>query len=166
MGNTSSQKGDRRERGLVTKAFNAGFGATRIPSSGAATDRPLPDVMMSREAHEITYHCACDGAQQAQGRLARTWSIEVKGTSDGTARIGHDGIFGLCAHARDWGSTPLIAVHPNYGDWGFFEPIELTIAPKSRGVTKAMLPGSSFEETFGKPANRARAGTRTEVVES
>lgn len=41
----SSQKGTRREREIV-KWFRAnGWGAIRIPTSGASTDAPLPDVL-------------------------------------------------------------------------------------------------------------------------
>ena len=140
--NASSQKGDRRERQLIITADEQQFGAMRCPASGSATSRQLPDVIISREATEITEH------SPLAHPLSRAWSIEVKGDKNGTPNLPHAEIEGLCAHALAWGSTPLVAVHPNRGEWSFFEPSELKINDKSRSVTQDMLPGPTFEEVF------------------
>jgi len=40
------------ERALVRELYDRGFGALRLPSSGAGTDRPLPDLLIGTAERE------------------------------------------------------------------------------------------------------------------
>jgi Holliday junction resolvase len=137
----SGQKGARLERELVADFRDAGFAALRCPASGAASDEDLPDLLALRE-------CQPAGVRSADLPLSETFAIECKASKSGSVRLATDEIEALCRYALAAGGTPLVAVRPDREPWSFFEPVALTRAAKSRGVTQAMLPGPSFEDMF------------------
>ena len=49
----SGKKGSRYERELVNRFESCGWGALRCPSSGGATDRELPDVIVGKNAERV-----------------------------------------------------------------------------------------------------------------
>lgn len=89
-GASSGRKGSHYERELVTAFRKAGYGALRLPSSGSATKRELPDVL-------------------AGHRSGRMFAIEAKATNEKTAYVEREEVDALHAFASRWGAKPLIS---------------------------------------------------------
>jgi Holliday junction resolvase len=92
--------GARIERQLVNTYTSLGWGALRVPTSGSATDRDLPDV--------LTGHPHPDATDVA---TSEAYAIEVKATSDTTAYAGRDELNALNRFANKFGAQPLIAAY-------------------------------------------------------
>lgn len=96
--------GARVERRLVNTFTDLGWGALRVPTSGSATDRDLPDVLTGRP-HPTPGHPDVDAA------ASEAYAIEVKATSGTTAYAGHDEIDALTRFADAFGAQPLVAAY-------------------------------------------------------
>jgi Holliday junction resolvase len=92
--------GARYERQLVNTLTDLGWGALRVPTSGSATDRDLPDVLTGRPHPDDT-----DVAN------SEAYAIEVKATSQTTAYAGRDELDALERFANRFGAQPLVAAY-------------------------------------------------------
>jgi Holliday junction resolvase len=93
MGANASKRGAAYERELVNYLRDAGYGALRLPSSGSATERELPDV--------LTGHPDLNGSSLL--------AIEVKSGSASTLYVEKSEVDALGSFARTWGATPYLA---------------------------------------------------------
>lgn len=90
----------RYERELVNLLDDLGWGVMRAPSSGAVTDRDLPDVL-----------AGINGAGTPGGVCAPTpLAIEHKSTSKTTAYVGFGEVKAIERFADRFGATPLLGV--------------------------------------------------------
>ena len=96
-GAASGQKGSRYERELVSHFRDSGWGALRLPSSGSATDRELPDVLAGTPRQST-----------GGGELSNLWAIEAKSGKAPTLYVDGDEVSALRAFADVWGATPLL----------------------------------------------------------
>ena len=96
--------GARIERQLVNTFTDLGWGALRVPTSGSATDRDLPDVLTGRP-HPTPDHPDVDPA------VSYAYAIEVKSTSGTTAYAGRDELDALTRFADAFGAQPLVAAY-------------------------------------------------------
>jgi len=92
--------GARIERQLVTTLTDLGWGALRVPTSGSATSRDLPDV--------LTGHPHPDPVDFPN---SEAYAIEVKSTSRTTAYAGRDELDALARVASAFGAQPLVAAY-------------------------------------------------------
>lgn len=100
-------KGTRRERELLNKFRDNGFGGLRAPSSGSSTDEDLPDILVSHELPDFP-------------GWADPYAIEAKyrGAQDRAAKgnrkvyLNKEEVEALKRFADDFGATPLI-----FGRW-------------------------------------------------
>ena len=97
-GAASGQRGSRYERELVGHFRDAGWGALRLPSSGSATARDLPDVLAGRA-----------NPPNALGEQT-TWlyAVEAKSGKASTLYVDGDEVAAIRAFADVWGATPLL----------------------------------------------------------
>lgn len=89
------------ERELVRSLHACGFGVMRCPSSGSATDRPLPDVIAGQKSFGRYGHPEHDKSD--------AWAIELKTTSKTTAYVKKTEAEGLWTFADRFGATPYMA---------------------------------------------------------
>jgi Holliday junction resolvase len=134
----SSAKGTRRERQLVNELYDRGWAVVRIPSSGSATDRELPDVFAMRDHPDTPFESIA-------------LAIEVKANAGEYATLDTDEVHDLNAFSTRAGPTclPVIATHPDHDHWHFFPTVELNERSQGYSVTKAMYPGRGLEELLG-----------------
>ena len=99
---SSASQGSHYERELVNAFDAAGYGALRAPSSGSASDRPLPDLLVGRPRRVET---ATGELEDVTDLLA----IEAKATGSTTAYAEGAEVDALCEAARAWGAKPLLA---------------------------------------------------------
>lgn len=100
-GRKSGQKGTRYERELVTALHAAGFGSMRLPSSGSATKRELPDLLVGRPMPDADHHT---------GRpTSFLWAIEAKSGDATTLYVKQSEVDDLTAFAERWGARPLLS---------------------------------------------------------
>jgi Holliday junction resolvase len=92
--------GARYERQLVNTLTDLGWGALRVPTSGSATSRDLPDVLTGRPHPDAT-----DVAN------SEAYAIEVKTTSGTTAYTKRDELNALTRFASAFGAQPLVAAY-------------------------------------------------------
>lgn len=107
-GAASSSKGSRYERELVNRFDAAGWGSLRLPSSGSATDRELPDVLAGRSTGSGTIESYVDGNPWDSVPLTEAWAIEAKSGKATTLYVDGDEVDALEAFARQWGARPLL----------------------------------------------------------
>jgi len=100
-----SKKGDRAERELVNMFHEANFASIRVPASGGATKRELPDVHV--------------------GNGTDTYSIECKRRDSGSFYVGWDEVFGLLLFSNMMGSKARIGARFDREDWKFYHPSDL-----------------------------------------
>lgn len=93
--------GSRYERQLVNALTESGYPAIRVPTSGSATDRSLPDVLAGKRTER--------GFAGDTETLSETWAIELKTTSSTTAYVDELEVEQLGGFAYDFGAQPLIA---------------------------------------------------------
>lgn len=94
--------GTRYERELVNTLGTCGYAAMRAPSSGAATDRDLPDVLAGQRVD-------VDGRTGPIATYARALAIELKVTKGTTAYAAEAEIESLGAFSYAFGAKPLLA---------------------------------------------------------
>lgn len=128
-----SKKGSKEERDLVRMLWKEGFAAMRAPSSGSATNNPLPDVIA--------------------GNSKKYLAIEVKSTSLERIYINKEQIDALEEFSRIFGAQPIIGAKFNYTKWRFLKPKELQITRNNNyriDKNHALLNGIEFDELVGK----------------
>jgi len=123
--------GARYERQLVTTYTSLGWGALRVPTSGSATDRDLPDVLTGRPHPD-----AADVA------TSEAYAIEVKATSQTTAYAGRDELDALNRFASAFGAQPLVAAYfkqqgGSRSRYYLVPPGELRMTDQHGGVPRA-----------------------------
>lgn len=94
----SKAKGSVYERELVNAFDAAGWGALRLPSSGSAIDRDLPDVLAGRPV-----------PVPGRGKFTETLAIEAKSGKATTLYVDAVEVDALEAFARRWGATPYLS---------------------------------------------------------
>lgn len=92
-GAASGQKGSRYEREIVGYCRDAGYGALRIPSSGSATTRDLPDVLVGHP----------------DMGLSNLLAIECKSGSATTLYVDGAEVDALESFAQTWGATAYLS---------------------------------------------------------
>jgi len=138
----SSRKGDRAERELSNWLEDeADWYAQRTGSSGAATDRPRPDVIATRrEPPQATRH-------------SRVAMIEVKAATDGTVHLDEHEVDELMEAAARAGGEVWVVVRPSFNShdqWHVFDVHDLNYTDGGNfSVRQADLPGRTLEEVFG-----------------
>lgn len=85
------------ERELVNILTELGYGAVRIPSSGAGTDRDLPDILWGEPL--------TGGGEQH----AHVYAIEHKSGSDTTLYVEDHEVASLGRFAKAFGAEPMLA---------------------------------------------------------
>lgn len=90
----SGRKGSKYERELVNTLDALGYGALRLPSSGSATARDLPDIL------------AC---HRVGGHKTYLWAVEAKAGSDTTLYVEEGEVQALRAFAETWGARPYLS---------------------------------------------------------
>jgi Holliday junction resolvase len=123
--------GARIERQLVNTYTSLGWGALRVPTSGSATDRDLPDVLTGRPHPDAT-----DVAN------SESYAIEVKATRGTTAYAGHDELAALTRFANMFGAHPLVAAYfkqqgGSRSRYYLVPPEELRMTDQNGGVPEA-----------------------------
>ena len=129
---SSSRKGDRRERELVTALDEAGFAVMRAPASGSATARELPDVLA--------------------GNGEDFYAIEVKSSSGNPIYLSGEEVEALVYFARNFGAKPRVGVRFDREDWYFFHPGDLYETDGGNYRVKsetAIAEGTDFAEIVG-----------------
>ena len=99
-GAASGQKGTAYERELVQAFRAAGWGALRLPSSGSATDRELPDVLAGEP-----FMLSNDPSRRATS----LWAIEAKSGKSTTLYVDEQEVEALRAYAGRWGARAFIS---------------------------------------------------------
>lgn len=155
----SAAKGSRAERELVNMIDETAWEVIRIPASGSATTRKLPDLLalrwtpVSRIGHPVSESIA----------------IEAKAADSGSVSLSRKEVDDLIAFARDAGARPYIAVRPNfvtsdYDEWQFLSAHTLNQTGSGYSVRQCDLPGFSFDDLFNhssRPVGIARPSTTT-----
>lgn len=100
----SSRKGTRYERELVNALTSFGYGVVRIPSSGSATDRDLPDILAGHP------HDSADALSTTP--VAEAWAIEHKSGNATTLYVDEGEVEDLRAFAEAFGARPLLGARP------------------------------------------------------
>lgn len=106
-GAASGAKGAQRERELVNYFADAGWGALRLPSSGSATDRELPDVLAGRP-REATPKAGWTHPKPVK-TYTQSFAIEAKSGKATTLYVDASEVEDLRAFADRWGATPYLA---------------------------------------------------------
>ena len=107
-GAASGARGSAYERELVRHFAAHGWGALRLPSSGSATTRDLPDVLAGRSTGSGTIESYVDGNPWDSVPLTEAWAIEAKSGKATTLYVDGDEVDALEAFARQWGARPLL----------------------------------------------------------
>jgi Holliday junction resolvase len=123
--------GARIERQLVNTYTSLGWGALRVPTSGSATSRDLPDVLTGRPHPDAT-----------NVANSEAYAIEVKATSGTTAYAGRDELAALTRFANMFGAHPLVAAYfkqkgGERSRYYLVPPGELRMTDKNAGVPEA-----------------------------
>lgn len=146
----SNEKGSRRERELVNAADDLGLGALRLPASGSATKRDLPDVLLG------------DPVKMAEGTFSDLYAIEAKASAEKPIYIERAEVEALKAFSDLWGARPLLGTFfdvkrgdPPWGidedsGWRFLAPEECHQSEKFYRVKKeeAYAIGTPLEELY------------------
>lgn len=151
-------KGDEKERNLVQDVDEAGLGVLRAPSSGSATGRDLPDLLVGYPIPDDGF--AREGALDEGYYTAQVYGIEGKTSSGDPIYIPKEEVEALRRFCRRFGAHPKIGVRfnaeygdPHYGNdedngWRFFDPEDLHDAGKNLRVKKvvALSEGDRLED--------------------
>lgn len=95
--------GSRYERQLVRALTACDRPALRVPTSGSATDRDLPDVLAGTRVE-------VGGLTGPIATWSDAWCIEVKSTSAGVAYADDSEIEALARFAGAFGAAPFVGV--------------------------------------------------------
>lgn len=133
----SAAKGARRERALVNELYDRGWAVVRIPSSGSATERELPDVWAMRN-HPDSFNSIA-------------LAIEVKANAGEYVALDSKEVDDLNTFAARAGPAclPIVATHPDRDRWHLFTTADLNRRSKGWSVTKAMYPGWPIDALVG-----------------
>lgn len=108
----SSSKGAARERELVNRFDAAGWGALRLPSSGSATKRELPDVLTGRGERFTDWSLDVNTDEVVDNghdyECMELWAIELKSGAQTTLYVDEQEVDDLEAFASSWGARPLL----------------------------------------------------------
>ena len=130
---TNSEKGTNRERELVEMFWEKGFGVVRVPASGSATERSLPDMV------------AGDGD--------RYIAVEAKSSGKNTIYIDGGEVDDLLDFCDRFGAKARIGVRFDRMDWFFFHPGNLHYTDGGNyrvKKEKAVSEGIDFPELVGE----------------
>lgn len=105
---SSAAKGTAREQELVRRFVADGWGALRLPSSGSATDRDLPDVLAGRSTGSGTIESYVDGYPWESVPRTEAWCVELKSGKATTLYVDAAEVEALNAFARTWGARPFL----------------------------------------------------------
>lgn len=142
-----ANKGDRRERELVNRAYDRGFMPIRAPASGSATERELPDVLV--------------------GNGERSYAIEAKTTGEDIVYIDGREVDFLILFAEMFGSRARIGLRFDREEWVFIHPTEMIQTDGGNYRIKkerALNQGRDIDEVFGQPMEE-KAPTVDELLE-
>jgi len=94
----------------VNTLWRRGFAVVRVPASGSATKRPLPDMVAGSKQRGLQF------------------AIEVKTTRAETLYVDKDSIHQLVEFAQTFGCEPFVAVRfkGRGRSWLFLKPSQLT----------------------------------------
>lgn len=105
-GPAAARKGSTYERELVNRFDAAGWGSLRLPSSGSATERDLPDILVGRPQIRTEHTLAGESVRQI---TTEAWAIELKSGKATTLYVDAQEVADLKAFAETWGARPLLA---------------------------------------------------------
>lgn len=116
-GAASGRKGTRYEQQLVRFLHDAGYGALRLPSSGSATDRDLPDVLAG---YPVVYPYGKHDRIEVEDRshvqsdrfATDTLAVELKSGKATTLYVDESEVEDLRAFAERWGATTYLGARP------------------------------------------------------
>lgn len=100
-GAASGQKGSAYERETVRRFRDDGWGALRLPSSGSATERDLPDILAAHYPESVVL-------QERHGHTI--FAVELKANKQNIAYYDADEVAALEAFSRTWGARPALGV--------------------------------------------------------
>lgn len=129
--------GTRVEREVVNALDEAGFRVMRSPSSGSATTRDQPDVLV--------------------GRNGKSWAFEIKYRSGDRVQFSADEIDALTRFARGFGAAPLVIVRWR-GDTTLYV-YSLPSIPRTRGGNYALKRDDTVAATTTLEEFCERGGT-------
>ena len=110
-GSNPAIKGSKYERELVLRLRDAGYGALRLPSSGSATERELPDVLAGGPMHLPGHAIAGDDyADEDWHTFSRLKAIELKAAKADIIYLDAAEIDALRSFANTWGATAYIGI--------------------------------------------------------
>lgn len=120
--------GDNEERRLVRYFYGYGYAPMRAPTSGSATERELPDVIVSKDAG------------------GRMYFIELKTVKNGRAYVEPHEVEALVWFAEKFGGVALLCLRPG-GDQTFFldEPDQWDRTPSGNYSLAPPESAESFE---------------------
>ena len=116
-GAASGRKGARYERELVNALREAGWGALRLPSSGSATERELPDILAGTPE--------AVAGPDGERALSSLWAVEAKCGNSSTLYVDGDEVTALIEYAQRWGARPLLGARYTTRDMGKFHYLVL-----------------------------------------
>jgi Holliday junction resolvase len=104
----SNSKGDRNEREIVNFLDYLGWAVIRVPASGSATERDLPDAIVGRDGRSVAFEAKSSGGDPiyldgeevdalerfaddfgAEARIAVKFDVEYGDPAYGQDRPGH-----------------------------------------------------------------------------
>jgi len=134
----SGKKGSRYERELVNRFESIGWGALRCPSSGAGTDRKLPDILAG---------LALDGPSK-NFPISRALAIELKSGDATTLYVDKEEVYALRSFAESFGATPLLAARfttqASSTDIYLVKPEDARMTPKAYGLPLSDIEDRAF----------------------
>ncbi len=107
-----SKKGSNEERAVVRLFEELGYGAIRVPASGARTKSDKPDVLA--------------------GNGRNYYAIEVKSSRNDYIYIRSEQIDELLNFASRFGATPILAVKFTYVPFKVFNPLDLNVTKSGK----------------------------------
>lgn len=126
----SKTKGTYYERQLVKAFWDAGFGVVRSPTSGGATSRTLPDIIV--------------------GNGKKYYAIEVKMKKSLPVYIRPEQMEELLEFSKRFGAEPYVAVKLPYQSWKFVLATEIPRNGKNYKVGKEeYLKGLKLDDLLG-----------------
>lgn len=97
-GAASGRKGSAYERELVNAVRGAGWGAMRLPASGAGTMGDRADIMVGRPRQD----------HAAMPTRTDLWLVEAKSGKGNRLKVSGDEFEALKREAERWGARPLL----------------------------------------------------------
>lgn len=124
----SAAKGSRYERQLVTILHDQGYGVSRTPSSGSASDRDLPDILAGEPVFESDSYVGVP--------KSRPWAIELKVGDQTTLYVEEYEVDALRSFANRFGAQPYLVArytsHDSPTSYFFVKPDRARITDGGR----------------------------------